>query len=166
MHLGMSNTLIRLRPAFFAIAVFGFSRTLSAQASDFASHVRKIAGCYTTHLGAWSGPLPSTGLPTAHTPPLHFQLDTLPVTAGSASFAVQPAQLVQHSHMAASWALLPHDSIRLFWSTGFVGVTLRLSVRDDSLVGTATTFHDEHYRGEPPDPSASVVATRTACASR
>jgi hypothetical protein len=65
--------------------------------------------------------------------------------------------------MPASWALAPNDSIRLFWSTGFVGVTLGLAVRGDSLVGIATAFHDAHITGEPPDPFASVVAKRTAC---
>jgi hypothetical protein len=39
--------------------------------------------------------------------------------------------------MAASWALLPNDSISMFWSTGFVGVSLRFGVRGDSLVGIA-----------------------------
>ena len=166
MHLGMSNSLVRLRPTVFALAVLGFTTALSAQAYDVASHVQKIAGCYATHLGDWSGPLPPNGLPTAHTPPAQFQLDTLPVRLGSAAFAVQPPRLVEHSHMVASWALLPSDSIRMFWSTGFVGVSLRLGVRGDSLVGTATAFHDEHYPGEPPDPTVSVVATRIDCPSR
>lgn len=165
MHLELSQRLIHTRLTAFAIAVLGFSRPLTAQATDVAARIRQIAGCYTTHLGEWSGPLPATGLPTAHTPPPRLELDTFPVSVGSAWFAVQPARLVKQSRANAEWTLLPHDSIRLGWSTGFVGVSLRLGVRGDSLVGIAHTFHDAHYYGEPPDPSVEVIATRTDCRS-
>ena len=122
--------------------------------------VHSHAGCYALVLGRWSGPLP-TNSSEAHTPPSRFQLDTVAVRPGS-RFAVEPEQLVP-GRMAASWAPLPHDSISLFWSTGFIGVRLRLAARGDSLVGTATAFHDAHFVGEPPDPSAPVVATRIPC---
>jgi hypothetical protein len=58
------------------------------------------------------------------------------------------------------------DSINMFWSTGFIGVRLRFVARGDSLVGTATAFRDAHASGDPPDPSASVIATRVNCAPR
>lgn len=102
----------------------------------------------------------------AGTPPPRFRLDTVTATTEpNPRLVVEPTHLVPGSK-TASWTLLPNDSIRMFWSTGFAGVSLRLRVRGDSLVGVATTFHDTHYPGEPPEPSASVVLTRTACPSR
>jgi len=131
------------------------------------ARIRKIAGCYALTLGRWSRPLRSEeGGPTVQTPPSSFRLDTVPVqkTGQVPRFAVEPVQLVA-GRMPASWALSPNDSINLFWSTGFVGVRLRLAVHGDSLLGVATAFHDAHAFGEPPDPSAAVVATRTVCSS-
>jgi hypothetical protein len=61
--------------------------------------------------------------------------------------------------MAASWTM-SNDSIRVIWSTGFTGVTLRLVVHGDSLVGVAATFHDNVT---PREPTAPVVAVRSAC---
>ena len=55
------------------------------------------------------------------------------------------------------------DSLFVIWSTGFVGVGLELAVHGDTLLGTASTFHDYHASGEPPDPTATVVAIRQAC---
>ena len=134
---------------------------------DTSARIRQRAGCYALTLEQWSRPpRPEEGWPTAQTPPSQFRLDTIPVQTGAKRrFAVEPAQLVA-GRMPASWALLPNDSIDMFWSTGFVGVTLRMSIRGDSLVGIATAFHDAHIIGEPPDPSASVVATRTVCPSK
>jgi hypothetical protein len=127
---------------------------------DSSMRVRGRAGCYALTLGRWSGALP-TNSPEAHTPPSAFRLDTVPVRPGS-RFAVEPDQLIP-GRMAASWAPLPHDSISLFWSTGFIGVRLRLAARGDSLVGLATAFRDAHAPGDPPDPTAPVAAIRTPC---
>jgi len=146
-----------------AIAAFGVPIGARAQ-QDPSTVVRKIGGCYTLTLGRWSGPLP-TSTPEAHTPPSRFRLDTVAVQHQRSRFAVEPEQLVP-GRMAASWAPLPHDSISLFWSTGYIGVTLRLAVRGDSLVGTAKAFRDAHYPLDPPPAKAAVVAARTKCAPR
>ena len=153
----------RVNQVLILIAAIGVPGGVGAQ-RDASAHVRNRAGCYALALGPWSGPLPN-GSPAPHTPPAQCRLDTLALqTNPRPRFVVEPARLVP-GHMVASWALLPNDSISMFWSTGFVGVSLRLGVRGDSLVGIATTFHDGHFLGEPPDPSASAVATRIACAS-
>ena len=152
------------RAVLMFIAALGLPARTRAQV-DTLARIRSRAGCYALALGPWSGSPPPAGVPTIQTPPSRFRLDTAVDTRPSGRFAVQPARLGP-GRMAASWALEPNDSLSLFWSTGFVGVSLRLAIRGDSLIGTATTFHDAHLVGEPPDPTASVVATRTACPSR
>jgi hypothetical protein len=98
-----------------------------------------------------------------HTPPAQFRLDTTILAPAMPRFAVEPAHIAA-GRLAASWAVVPGDSIEMFWSTGFVGVTLRFAVRGESLIGVARTFHDAHYIGETPDPSAPAIAIRTRCA--
>lgn len=136
------------------------SRTLSAQGSSLTPQARRLAGCYVARLGPWSGPpRPSE----AQTPPSEFELDTLPVQRrGESRLTVRPMRLAQYSRIAY-WTPRGDDSVAIVWSTGFVGVKLQLVVRQDSLIGGATTFHDFHPIGEPPDPTALVVAVRRAC---
>ena len=115
------------------IAAIGLPASLRAQADTLAL-IRNRAGCYVLTVGPWTGPLPPAGGgSTAHTPPSLFRLDTVAVqTRPSLRLAVQPARLVA-GRMVASWALTPNDSLGLFWSTGFVGVRLRLAIHGDSL---------------------------------
>ena|SRR2546430_8906310 len=136
------------------------SHSLNAQAGGATS---RMSGCYRLTLSSWSSGLPPTGMPQAHTPPTHFRLDTLVSARNAAWFTVKPAALVEMSRMEATWKPMLGDSLTIVWSTGFVGVSLRLAIRRDSLIGRATTFHDYHVRGEPPDPSADVVAVREQC---
>ena len=164
MHLTTLRSALRLPVLLLLFAADAINNPLTAQVAAAAQQVRRIAGCYDTHMGSWSGPLPATGWPAAHTPPAHFQLDSLPVNAGSQSWlAVRPVSLVDVKRLPAMWSLRGTDSIIVVWSTGFVGVTLHLAVHQDSLIGRATTFHDAQIIGEPPDPSAPIIATRRAC---
>jgi hypothetical protein len=136
---------------------------ITAQSQVVSSPVGQQSACYQLTLGTWSGALPATGMPQAQTPPAHFRLDTVVAAGNAAWFSVEPGMLVERSRMLASWKPVLGDSLTIYWSTGFVGVTLRLAVRGDSLLGSATTFHDAHGRGEPPDPTADVVAVREPC---
>src|SRR4051812_9991352 len=136
-----------------------FTSSLAAQA-PVPTRLR-AAGCYRLTLGRWSGALPPTGIPEAHTPPEHFRLDTA-FARDTGWFVVDPRALVASSRMAASWKPIA-DSVRLYWSTGFVGVQLSLLAHGDPLGGLAKTFHDAHVVGEPPDPVASMIAVREPC---
>jgi hypothetical protein len=150
-----------------ALAVVGASSVSAAQRSVGLTGTKARVGCYRLILGPWSGPLPPTGIPEAHTPPPRFRLDsTLLMRRGNGALAVEPAELWSGSRMAAAWRPLSNDSVSIVWSTGFVGVSLRMEAHGDTLRGRATTFHDAHVLGEPPDPSASVEAIREACQSR
>jgi hypothetical protein len=157
-------SVLELRVLLLMLASVRVTASLSAQVAGESAQTRRIAGCYTTQMGSWSGPLPPTGMPVAHTPPAQFQLDTAVVRVGSQALAVHPARLAgQRPWAVATWVLRGPDSIIVVWTTGFVGVTLQLAVRQDSLIGHATTFHDAHIIGEPPDPSAPIIAARRAC---
>ena len=149
-----------IQQTLIVIMALGIAGVVRAQ-QDSATVVQRRAGCYALKLGRWSGPLP-TNSPEAHTPPSRFRLDTAVVRPGS-RYAVEPAQVVP-GRMAAAWAPLRGASIGMFWSTGYIGVRLRLAVRGDSLVGMATAFRDSHSPLDPPDATAPVVATRSKCA--
>jgi len=140
-------------------------RHLEAQTPS--ARVRALAGCYTLTLGKWSGPLPATGDPAAHTPPAHFQLDTTPLNPRRGrGYRVEPTTLGSVHLAWSSWTVGPRDSVHIVWSTGLVGVELRLIADGDSLTGVATTFHDAHMGGESLDPSARVAAVRSICSVR
>lgn len=147
-----------------AVGTISFASDLAAQAPSQSS---TASGCYRLMLGRWSGALPPTGIPEAHTPPQHFRLDSIPSgRVGAGTYAVEPSKLWARSRMEAGWQPLSGDSLSIVWSTGFVGVVLRLELRSDTLRGRATSFHDAHVIGEPPDPWASVLAIREACPPR
>ncbi len=159
------------RPWLAVLVAFGVSAKLHAQDST-RSFLQRTAGCYALTLGGWSAlPLRRNGYPESTTPPARFRLDTLVFpSAWGPQLAVEPAHLVPRNieasrpgNVKASWAVLSQDSIGIIWSDGFVGVRLRLAARGDSMVGLATTFHDAHIIGEPPDPSAPAVAVRAPC---
>jgi hypothetical protein len=145
-----------------SVAMLSMPGVLSAQGTPVSPDVRALSGCYVVTLGAWSGPLPPTGDALAHTPPMQFRLDTL-TTSRRIGFVVQPTTLVASDRPLTAWRPIAPDSVRIVWSTGFVGVALHLRVIRDSLIGLATTFHDYHPAGELPDPTARVVAVRSRC---
>jgi hypothetical protein len=126
-----------------------------------------IAGCYRLEVGTWSPPLRAQDWPASQTPPQRFQLDTNVVSLWlpkDTVWAVRPRSLVSRDRMPATWRYISADSVAMVWSTGFTGVYLRLRIVGDTLRGLATTFHDAHTDGEPPDPRTSVVAVRDSCA--
>jgi len=166
MRLATVRSAIRLQALLLLLGANGLTRALSAQVIDTAAQLKRIAGCYDTHMGRWSGliPLAGAGL-VAHTPPTRFQLDTAVVTFGGQSwFAVRPARLAVDSPSPATWELRGTHSIVVVWSTAFTGIRLELAVHQDSLIGYATSFHDAHVIGEQPaDPPMAIIATRRAC---
>jgi hypothetical protein len=126
-----------------------------------------MAGCYRLTLGTWSPPLRSQDWPASQTPPQRFELEATIVKLWlpkDTVWVVRPSSLVARDRMPANWRYISADSIAVVWSTGFTGVFLRLRVVGDTLRGEATTFHDAHIEGEPPDPRAPVVAVRDTCA--
>lgn len=164
------------RAACAALALVAAPPVLAAQlpgaTTDSMASVRRFAGCYRLTRGAWSGALPPTGLRGAHEPPARFVLDSVRLSAPfdarfgarfGARYAVRPRALWSGARMPASWQPLGGDTATIVWSTGHVGVRLLVGREGDRLVGIARTFHDAHVHGEPPDPTAAVVAVRISC---
>jgi len=144
------------------------SPLLRAQPPADSAAVRRLSGCYRLTLGRWSRPLEATAIPQARTPPERFRLDTTALPGPfSAGYAVEPPAVfaTRRGVRPAAWRPLGGDSLRVFWSTGFVGVRLHLVAQGDTLVGRAVTFHDAYAEGEPRDPEASVTAVRIGCGS-
>jgi hypothetical protein len=139
-------------------------RALIAQTALRDPRVSAYAGCYTVTRVRWSAGVDSARVSTAQTPPSTFRLDTLTVAArGGTGFVVIPTNLVASTRTLTAWQPLPNDSVRVVWSTGFVGVALRLGARGDTLTGHVTTFHDDISTDDPPNPSAEIIAIRVRC---
>lgn len=119
-----------------------------------------IAGCYALELGAWHPPR-TPGNEVLQTPPSVFALlDSF----GDRAFErgqriVRPTIGFQGG--SASWRRISADSVRVAWTSGYVGVRLDLGVTPRGLEGTATAFTDV-VTGEP-WPSAPATAVRTGC---
>jgi len=124
--------------------------------------VRRLAGCYQLRWrarGSSSDSSPFAVLPS------RFELLRSPLAPRFEGYSVHPVALWSGGAMPASWAPADAagDSLTIGWSTGFHGVELLLSIRNDRLVGRARTFTDGHVRGEPPPPEADVIARRVTC---
>ena len=162
---------MRWRSLFIAVPVSGLAAAspLAAQPSDHVATLRRLAGCYQLTLGPWSRPGLAPAVAAAQTPPARFRLDTVAVSRPSAGgYAVEPMELLEGQGFRgrpAKWSPVGRDSVAIAWSTGFVGVALRLAVRGESLIGRARVFDDVQMAGEPPDPEASVTAIRVRCES-
>jgi hypothetical protein len=100
-----------------------------------------IAGCYRVEEGPWSSVLRS---PTI-TPPPFFRLDTTMIDVlGYSSRRVEPEKVlgVRETVIPAHWGYVPPDSVYIRWSTGFVGVALKMRYQADALQGIAWTLSD------------------------
>ncbi|QJR37151.1 hypothetical protein [Gemmatimonas groenlandica] len=153
-----------IRPAQWILAlglVAAAPRALIAQTALLDPRVSSYAGCYTVSRVRWSAGVDAARVSKAQTPPSTFRLDTLTVAArGGTGSVVIPTNLVASTRTLTAWQPLPNDSVRVVWSTGFVGVVLRLGARGDTLAGHATTFHDDISTDDPPNPSAEIIAIR------
>lgn len=125
-----------------------------------AAEPASAAGCYALELGAWDPPRRREEEPL-QTPPSSFALlDSI----GDAAF--ERGQRIARPRIglqggSASWSRVGADSVRVAWTTGYVGVRLDLEVTPRGLEGTATAFSD--VVGRQPWPSAPATAVRTAC---
>ena len=153
---------LRLVLACTAIAV---GRAVEAQTALDSLSPRTLVGCYALSLTRESGAPPTRWL-QQQIPPAHFRLDTVRVTHGFTGFVVQPPFLAEPPRrmpVPAVWNVIARDSIRIAWSTGYVGAEVELRVRGDTLIGRAVPFQDARFFGDPPPPVASAVAIRTPC---
>jgi hypothetical protein len=121
-----------------------------------------VAGCYRMALGDWT----NTGAGYGLTPPLEFRLDTalapggqMPGTPRRTIGTPMPGQESRFT----SWSIGAGDTLRVWWSTGYVGGGYSLAVHGDSVFGHATTRTDVRRSGTA-DPTAPARGARVPCA--
>ena len=138
------------------------SLTLARQPRPQDSLPRALIGCWTVSLEAWR-PVMRLGADTIFsTPPKTIEI---PAVRGTASFEaggwiVRPAPGVRPSiHRFSYLVFVAPDSVRIVWTTGFSGLTMRLGLKGGSLRGTAETFWDF---GRPPQ-VAQATLTHARC---
>jgi hypothetical protein len=143
------------------LAVLAVSGTVSELRAQ-ESFPRGVGGCWAVRLGSWDPPM-SIGADTVYsTPPLRIEVQEAKGTEAfeSRGWRVRPAPGTKPSvHRFAYLMPLTADSVRIAWTTGFSGVTMRLAMRVDTLTGRAETFWDFGR----PTQSADAVLTRIAC---
>lgn len=100
---------------------------------------QRIAGCYELELGEWVE-RPATRIPS-YTVPSRVELTLEPATMPR-SWRLAPL-IPALRGLAPSWGMAAADSLDLVWSTGFVGLAIKLSQpRDGEATGFAETFSD------------------------
>ena len=124
-----------------------------------------VQGCYTIALGPWNRPPEFDARFT--TPPRAVNLTILRVKefAQTRRYWVKPALGAKEGRLPiAIWYITPEGQVDITFSTGFIGVGLRLEPKGSALLGTATTFGDDN-----PGKYFSVAgarADRVACDAR
>ena len=120
-------------------------------------------GCYRLELGPWSkrSLLPAR-LDSAQVPPVAFRLDSAVADTGRPALkrAEPKNPRVTSGSPWPMWYRTGPHSVDVVWSTGFVGVKLRLVQAGDTLRGVAQTFTDTQLLG---GPSAVAMAVRIPC---
>ena len=131
-----------------------------AAAERDAAAVSAFAGCYEIRLGAWT-PALNLGADTVYVrPPRRIVLETLPATTPSdpSSLRVRPV-LDTPGPDKAGWLALGADSLRISWTTGLNGLTMRVRLENETLSGVATTFWNFDRTSQ----QSKVTGTRIAC---
>ena len=125
-------------------SVLAAAQTVSGQTDTTRATARRFVGCYAVHLGAWNKPL--KGNRPYHTPPDSVVLDSVLVDSplGGPGFGLAPhiPILTRYHTVPARWWPIGSDSVRLLWTSGFAGVTMRLAWGDSVLHGRAEAFTD------------------------
>lgn len=100
-------------------------------------------GCWNVEWGEWRPLLPEHDT-LAYLPPPRIELssDSASMPLGG-TFEQRPAPgSLPTSHSATTWQPLAEDSLRLFWSNGFIGTVGRFVGQGDTLLGELETFTD------------------------
>jgi hypothetical protein len=153
----MRRTLFRLQPVIAAMAM-AFSTATPEAALGQSGTIR----CYDLSLGDWQGDVTASPDSLLFAPPPRILLDTVLVRRGvhSAAFLLREAPGSLPSVHRFSYWQLARDSVDLVWSTGFAGLSARLHLGGDTLLGVARTFSDLSAAGQT---DAPIVAAPIDC---
>lgn len=165
--------MVKHVPPLAFIIMLGLPSTVHSQADTLRAAARDISGCYTVHLGNWDRPVGSDA--AYYTPPDTVLLDSVLVAGlpGGPGLRLHPNMpaLVRYHTFAPKWWRTGPDSVRLRWTSGFVGVSMRLGRAGRNLLGRAEAFSDARVVDLLPDgsqrprpfPAARVELRRIPC---
>ncbi|MFW6080045.1 MAG: hypothetical protein ACODAE_10515 [Gemmatimonadota bacterium] len=143
--------------------------TADAQEPDSARLESRAAGCFTITVGDWDPPRAERES-AFQSPPSRVRLTTERGTERLERDrlllrpVIDPAPRGRTVPGMAYWHATPTDSLRLVWTTGYVGVTATLALRGDRVDGRAVAFTDAIVPGqEDRRPTAPVTGRRVEC---
>lgn len=145
----------------FALALTTLTPQLSAVAAQSvdSQRVAALAGCWAVKVGEFQGSKVDSGMTTI---PTMVQLDTLP---GKDFWGDRSGWLVRghpgangSRYREGNFAPVGRDSVRLSWSTGFVGLTIEVLATAQQMDGVATVWTD--YNGQQ---QAPIMLLRSTC---
>lgn len=148
---------MRVAAALVISAMLANFEPLNAQESQPST-----PACYALEVGEWQPPRLEGNEPY-QSPPLRFMLHD---STGTSVFergkkVVRP--VIPHGRTpSAFWEQIGSDSVRVMWTNGFAGVTMRLEIVPEGLRGTARAFTDVRIEGKK-DPTAAVAAEAIEC---
>jgi hypothetical protein len=146
------------------------AQTRAAPTAPAPPAVRRVAGCYRVlSIDGRADSLrtaPSALDPFAR-PPQYFELtDTALAAPLDGWYALHPVTLRPPQKMFATWRVIGRDSVDVGWSNGFVGLSLSLAARGDTLAGRVERTSDVHLRGQQVPLGQPIVVERLACRPR
>jgi hypothetical protein len=146
-----------MRTALFVVlASFGFSFAVEAQ----RPLPDPLVGCYRLEFGSWT-PALHPGNASYQTPPETLRLmDRMGTGVFERDRLLVRPTIPFGRSPSAFWERLGADSVRVVWTNGLAGVTLRLSIGGEVLDGVAQVFTDVPDRTFP---ETNAVATRIEC---
>lgn len=166
----MKNT-VRYRLLLLLAALLGGTLTLAQQkAPSSKPSAESLAGCYNLKLSEWTPHMnlgtPEDGDIVFITPPKDIYLSKEHGKDGfeKRGYLIRPVTGTKASiHRWSYWAMEEDGAVSLVWTTGFSGLTMKLTPEQKTrdLKGTARTFWDFGR----PEQTAEVNAVRIECPS-
>jgi hypothetical protein len=141
-----------------------FNQFMKSNPEDKQSQLIKpenVQGCYELGVLKWDPELKGEDA-VFIAPPARIQILAERGTKGfeNGKYLVRPAPGVPPSiHRASFWKPVGPKTIEIVWTTGFSGLTMKLSLEGDTLKGKASTFWDFPRGGQ----TAPVVAPKVDC---
>ena len=118
--------------------------------------------CFAVELSEWQPPL-QPGNEPFQTPPARFVLhDSIGTSVFERGKRLVRPVIPRGRTPSAFWEPIGSDSIRVVWTNGFAGVTMRLENTSEGLRGTASAFTDVRIEGQQ-NPTATASARPIKC---
>lgn len=159
-RLGEPQGALVMKPM-FVLALTALTSQLSSLAAQSvdSQRVAALAGCWAVKVGTFQGSRVDSGMTTL---PTMVRLDTLPgkdfMGDRSGWLVLGHPRANGSMYREGSFAPVGRDSVRLSWSTGFVGLTIEARATAQQMDGVAIAWTD--YSGQQ---QAPIMLLRSTC---